>query len=172
MPPEVVAEKAKHAAQSLSRLLRQHAPAEGQVDDVEAYVILADFIGDRIRSDWGRLQAQLAAGVDAETARSQGAALCVAADTWSAIAQSLQDLAAVVRRETGELVAGVEELAEEAVQIVAIHGAARRVVDSVNAALAEPLDQDMLAHSETDTAAGRLHKGQELIGRLRSRKSP
>jgi hypothetical protein len=172
MPADIMVEKAKQAAQSLSRLLKRHAGAQGQAGDVESYAILAGIIADRIKEDWDRLQVQLSEGIDGEAARTLGAAVSIAADTWSEVATSLQALAAQVVRQTGESVAGVGELADEVVRIEEIRGAARRVVDAVNAANGLPLDQDMLARSQNDSAAGRLHKGKEVIARLRSRKSP
>jgi hypothetical protein len=71
-------------------------------------------------------------------------------------------MAARVVRETGEPIKGVPGLAEEAARTEEIRGAARRVVDSVNAAHHLPLDQDMLTQSEDDFAPPIVMPGQGL----------
>jgi hypothetical protein len=172
MPTTVVPEKVQHAAQSLNRLIKQHVLTDGRAGDVESYIILASVLADRIRADWDRLVSELGGGMDAAAARTIGVGLAMAAGTWCELAQSLQDMAARVAREGGEPIKGVLELADEAGRTAEIRAAARRVVDSVDAAHGLPLDQDMLKQSADDFAAGRFQKGKDVIARLRSRQSP
>ena len=168
MPTDVMPEKVKDAAESLYRLIRQRVPTEGQAGEVESYILLASVLADRIRAEWEHLLMQLSEGMDAEVARTIGAALSIAADTWSDLAQDLQDMATRVARETGSPLKRASELADEAARTGEIRGAARKLVDSVNAAHHLPLDQDLLARSEDDFAAGRVHKGKDVVARLRS----
>ena len=108
--------------------------------------------------------------MDAEEARACADGLCLAADAWSAATRSLEDLAAEVARQTGKPIEGISELAAEAARTGEVRAAARRVLDSLNAARDEPLDQHMLAQAEADFAGGRVQKGKEVIPRLRTRR--
>src|SRR5260370_9306636 len=110
--------------------------------------------------------------MDAEAARIRGAVFYIAAETWSEVAQSLQDRAARVAQERGEPIKGVLELMDETVRMGEIRGAARDVVDSVNEACNGPLDTATLAQSEDDFASGRFQKGKGVMARFWSRKSP
>jgi hypothetical protein len=164
-------EKVKHAAESLNRLVRQHLPPEHTGGDVEPYLLLASILADRIRADWDGLLSQLSAGTSPEVVRVTAHALSTAADTWSEVAKSLQHRAERAARTTGEPLAGLVELVDEAPQIREVREAADRLVGSVNVASSLSLDTDMLRQAEEDLPTGRARKGAEIIARLRSRKA-
>jgi hypothetical protein len=172
MPTDVMLEKVKDAVESLYRLIRQRIPTEGQAGEVESYILLASVLADRIRAEWEQLLMQLSDGMNAEVVRTVGAVLSITVDIWSELAQDLQSMATQVAQETGRPLKGASELVDEAVRTGEIGDAARRLVDSVNAAHNLPLDQDLLRRSEDDFAAGRVQKGKDVIARLRPRKSP
>jgi hypothetical protein len=165
MPIDLMPEKTQNRVLSLQQLIQQHIHVEGKSGDLEPFIVLTGALAELIEMTWSRFQDQLREGMDEEAARTGGASLSIAADLWLEAAQALRESG-----RPGGPVAGLSELTSASESVEEIRATARKVVDSVNAASAAPLDPDLLAKSEADFAAGRVQKGGNVIARLRSAK--